>query len=127
MLCDVCNENDVVITLTEIDGDGVRQVRLCEKCAAERGVQAAVVAPKPDLGTFVHSMHQQVNPLQGDAVRCTFCGATLGRGRCPRIMGRTYSAATARAAERASMSAARVARRAGAHLASIRRRLRSTK
>lgn len=77
MLCDVCNENDVVITLTEIDGDGVRQVRLCEKCAAERGVQAAVVAPKPDLGTFVHSMHQQVNPLQGDAVRCSFCGATL--------------------------------------------------
>jgi protein arginine kinase activator len=77
MLCDVCNENDVAITLTEIDGDGVRQVRLCERCAAERGVQAAIVSPKPELGSFVQSVHQQVNPLKGDATQCTFCGATL--------------------------------------------------
>jgi protein arginine kinase activator len=88
MLCDVCNENDVAITLTEIDGDGVRQVRLCERCAADRGeqaaivspkpeLQAAIVTPKPELGSFVQSVHQQVNPLKGDATQCTFCGATL--------------------------------------------------
>jgi len=77
MLCDVCNENDVVITLTEIDGDGVRQVRLCERCAAERGVQAAAVTPTPQVGSFVQSVHQQVAPLQGDAARCSFCSSTL--------------------------------------------------
>lgn len=77
MLCDVCNENDVVITLTEIDGDGVRQLRLCERCAAERGVQTSVSAPKPQIGSFLQSVHQQVAASEGDAVRCSFCSSTL--------------------------------------------------
>ncbi len=50
MLCEVCKENDVVITVTEIDGNGVRQVRLCEQCAAERGLQASVAAPPAAIG-----------------------------------------------------------------------------
>jgi len=77
VLCDVCKENDVVITLTEIDGDGVRQVRLCERCAAERGMQTAVATPKPQIGTFLQSVHQQVTPAVGDAARCPFCSSTL--------------------------------------------------
>lgn len=77
MLCDVCKENDVVITLTEIDGDGVRQVRLCERCAAERGMQAAVSSPKPEIGNFLQSVHQQVTPSASDATRCPFCSSTL--------------------------------------------------
>jgi protein arginine kinase activator len=77
VLCDVCNENDVVITLTEIDGDGVRQVRLCERCAAERGVQTTVSLPKPQLGSFLQSVHQQVTPAEGDASSCSFCSSTL--------------------------------------------------
>jgi protein arginine kinase activator len=77
MLCDVCNENDVVITLTEIDGDGVRQVRLCERCAAERGVQTSISAPAPQIGSFIQSVHQQVNPVAGDAQRCPFCASSL--------------------------------------------------
>lgn len=77
MLCDVCKENDVVITLTEIDGDGVRQVRLCERCAAERGMQTAVSTPKPQIGTFLQSVHQQVTPSAGDAAKCPFCSSTL--------------------------------------------------
>lgn len=77
MLCDVCKENDVVITLTEIFGEGVRQVRLCERCAAERGVQAVFTTPKPQIGNFLQSVHQQVNAAQGDATRCSFCSSTL--------------------------------------------------
>jgi protein arginine kinase activator len=77
VLCDVCKENDVVITLTEIVGGGVRQVRLCERCAAERGMQAAVSSPKPQIGTFLQSVHQQVTASAGDATRCEFCGSTL--------------------------------------------------
>ena len=89
MLCDVCNENDVVITLTEIDGDGVRQVRLCERCAAERGVQTAISMPKPQIGSFLQTVHQQVTSAAGDATRCPFCSSTLrdfrqsGRLGCP--------------------------------------------
>ncbi len=77
MLCDVCNENDVVITLTEIDGEGVRQIRLCERCAAERGVQTSISSPKPQIGNFIQSVHQQLTSVAGDASRCPFCSSTL--------------------------------------------------
>jgi protein arginine kinase activator len=89
VLCEVCKENDVVITVTEIDGNSVRQVRLCEKCATERGLQASVAAPPPVIGDFLQSVQQQIPPTQADAVRCSFCGSTLrdfrqiGRLGCP--------------------------------------------
>lgn len=89
MLCEVCKENDVVITVTEIDGNGVRQVRLCEQCAAERGLQASVSAPSPAVTDFLQSVQQHIPPSQTDAVRCSFCSSTLrdfrqtGRLGCP--------------------------------------------
>ncbi|RDJ93841.1 hypothetical protein B4Q13_19115 [Lacticaseibacillus rhamnosus] len=39
MLCEVCKEADAVIQLTVSSGSGVTQLHLCEKCAAERGVE----------------------------------------------------------------------------------------
>jgi protein arginine kinase activator len=89
VLCEVCKENDVVITVTEIDGNGVRQVRLCEQCAAERGLQASVSAPAPAITDFLQSVQQHIPPSQTDAVRCSFCSSTLrdfrqtGRLGCP--------------------------------------------
>jgi len=89
VLCEVCKENDVVITVTEIDGNGVRQVRLCEQCAAERGLQASVAAPPPAVTDFLQSVQQHISPSQTDAVRCSFCSSTLrdfrqtGRLGCP--------------------------------------------
>ena len=89
VLCEVCKENDVVITVTEIDGNGVRQVRLCEQCAAERGLQASVSEPPPVIGDFLQSVQQHIAPSQADAVRCSFCASTLrdfrqtGRLGCP--------------------------------------------
>lgn len=77
MVCDVCKEGDVVITLTEIEGNGVRQVRLCEKCAAERGVQTSLSQAKPDVGSFLQAVQQHASTTQGDLVRCSFCSATL--------------------------------------------------
>ena len=89
VLCEVCKENDVVITVTEIDGNGVRQVRLCEQCAAERGLQASVAAPPPAIGDFLQSVQQHLPASQTDAARCSFCSSTLrdfrqsGRLGCP--------------------------------------------
>lgn len=89
MLCEICKEKDVVITLTEIDGNGVRHVRLCEQCAAERGVQTSITAPKPAIGDFLQSVQQHVSPSGADAGRCSFCASTLrdfrqtGRLGCP--------------------------------------------
>lgn len=77
MICDVCKEGDAVIQLTEIEGSGVRLLHLCERCAAERGVETTVAAPKPQITDFLQSVHQAMQATQGDAARCTFCSSTF--------------------------------------------------
>ena len=46
MVCDICKEADAVVQLTEIEGTGVRLLHLCERCAAERGVDIINVITK---------------------------------------------------------------------------------
>lgn len=77
MICDVCKEGDAVIQLTEVEGSGVRLLHLCERCAAERGVETTVSAPKPQITDFLQSVHQAMQATQGDAARCTFCSSTF--------------------------------------------------
>jgi len=76
MVCDVCKEADAVIQLTEIEGTGVRLLHLCERCAAERGVEPTAV-PKPQITDFLQSVHQAMQATQGDAARCAFCSSTF--------------------------------------------------
>ena len=54
MLCDSCSERDAVVHLTTIENNAVHQLHLCEKCAAERGVETTVATPKHPLGEFLH-------------------------------------------------------------------------
>jgi protein arginine kinase activator len=77
MVCDVCKEGDAVIQLTEIEGTGVRLLHLCERCAAERGVETNAAAPKPQITDFLQSVHQAMQATQGDAARCAFCSSTF--------------------------------------------------
>jgi len=89
MVCDVCKEGDVVIDLTQVEGSEVRHLRLCEKCAAERGVEASLVVPKQQVTELLQSVHQHMPTASDDAARCTFCSSTLrdfrstGRLGCP--------------------------------------------
>lgn len=77
MVCDVCKEADSVIELTQIEGTGVRLLHLCERCAAERGVETSASAPKPQISDFLQSVHQAMQATQGDAARCAFCSSTF--------------------------------------------------
>lgn len=77
MVCDVCKEADAVVQLTQIEGTGVRLLHLCERCAAERGVETNVSAPKPQVTDFLQSVHQAMQATQGDAARCAFCSSTF--------------------------------------------------
>ena len=77
MVCDVCKEADAVVQLTEIEGSGVRLLHLCERCAAERGVETTLASAKPDVSNFLQSVHQQMQATQGDAARCSFCSSTF--------------------------------------------------
>jgi len=59
MLCDNCHERDAVVNLTTIESNAVRQLHLCEQCAAERGVETSVATPKHPLGEFLQAVQQQ--------------------------------------------------------------------
>ena len=90
MLCDSCHERDAVVNLTTIENNAVRQLHLCEQCAAERGVETSVATPKHPLGEFLQAVQQQSMPASADAGACAFCGMTMkdfratGRVGCAR-------------------------------------------
>jgi protein arginine kinase activator len=109
MLCDNCKERDSVVKLVQITIEGTpRELRLCEKCAAEKGVETTVVATPPQLGELLQKVQQQLMAGGGsvilagapgsgapgmagsttrDAARCTFCSATLGDFRSTGRLG----------------------------------------
>ena len=77
MLCDQCHERDAVLNLTQIVENAVTQLHLCEKCAAERGLESTVSMPKHPLGEFLQQAQQQALQIPGDAARCAYCGTSL--------------------------------------------------
>ena len=90
MLCDNCGEREAAVHLTTIVNNEVKQQHLCERCAAERGVETTVSVPKHPLGALLQAAQQQLAAPTADAGRCTFCGSTMndfratGRWGCAR-------------------------------------------
>ncbi|MCC7194099.1 MAG: UvrB/UvrC motif-containing protein [Gemmatimonadaceae bacterium] len=93
MICSQCQERDAVVHLTQIVENSVTQVHLCERCAAERGIETASSAPLHPLGEFLQAAQQQAAQLPGDAARCSYCGTSIrdfrasGRLGCARCYG----------------------------------------
>jgi protein arginine kinase activator len=101
MMCDNCRERDAVIAVTHVKNNVVSQLHLCEKCAAEQGVEMSFTsAPKHPLGEFLQAVHQQLAPVGGsaDTAKCTFCGMTMAdfktaqRWGCARCYGQFEAA-----------------------------------
>src|SRR3954471_18916685 len=90
MLCDSCRERDAVVHLTTIENNAVHQLHLCERCAAERGVETTVAAPKHPLAEFLHQQVPLASVEAGLTTRCAFCNTTMsdfratGRWGCAR-------------------------------------------
>jgi protein arginine kinase activator len=92
MSCDQCREREAVIQLTQIVNDQVTTLHLCEKCAAEKGVDSPGAHAKTPLGTLIGAAMGK-SPEQAPAPRssdvCTRCGGTFqdfretGRLGCP--------------------------------------------
>lgn len=93
MICSQCQERDAVVHLTQIVDNAVAQVHLCEKCAAERGIETSGSAPSNPLGQFLQAAQQAAAVLPGDAARCSYCGTSIrdfrasGRLGCARCYG----------------------------------------
>jgi protein arginine kinase activator len=93
MICDNCKDRDAVVTLTQAAGTGVTEVHLCEKCAAELGVETTINVPKYPLD-FIQSIQKQLPSSLPDTIRCDFCSATLRDFKATGRLGcaRCYSA-----------------------------------
>ena len=93
MSCDQCHEREAVIHLTQIVDDQVTTLHLCERCAAEKGVESAGSVLKTPLGSFLAAMGKGLPTGTAPAVStgdsCPHCGASLqdfresGRLGCP--------------------------------------------
>ena len=93
MSCEQCHEREAVIHLTQIVNEQVTTLHLCERCAAEKGVESPGSQPKTPLGTFLAAMGQELpeqtpsTPRAGET--CSRCGGSLqdfrerGRLGCP--------------------------------------------
>ena len=78
MQCDQCKEREAVVHLTQIVDEQVTTQHLCEKCAAERGVESATLLPKTPLGSFLAAMGKSPGTRgAGKGAACPGCGATL--------------------------------------------------
>ena len=79
MPCDQCREREAVIHLTQIVNEQVSTLHLCEKCAAEKGVESPGSTVKTPLGSFLAAMgkgpEQAPVPRPGDT--CSRCGGTF--------------------------------------------------
>ena len=94
MVCEHCKERDAVVNLTKIKDNTVTHQHLCERCAAEQGVETSVAQPKSSaLTDFLQAVNQQAAAVPGDQAACHFCGATArdfrqsGRVGCARCYG----------------------------------------
>lgn len=93
MVCSQCQERDALVHLTQIVDNAVTQVHLCERCAAERGIETSTSVPTHPLGEFLQAVQQQATQMPGDAARCSYCGTSLrdfrasGRLGCARCYG----------------------------------------
>ncbi len=92
MSCDQCHEREAVIHLTQIVNEQVTTLHLCDRCAADKGVESPAAAPKTPLGTFLAAMGKglpEAAPVPKSSDTCTRCGGSLqdfresGRLGCP--------------------------------------------
>ncbi len=92
MPCDQCHDREAVIHLTQIVNEQVTTLHLCERCAAEKGVESPAAVAKTPLGTFLAAMGKglpEAAPAPKSTDTCSRCGGSLqdfresGRLGCP--------------------------------------------
>ena len=90
MVCDNCGSSDAVVHLTQIVNNEMTTYHLCEKCAAEKGLETAPEPVSFPLTDFLAQMGDVARtPGEQETEECSFCGLTFadfretGRLGCP--------------------------------------------
>jgi protein arginine kinase activator len=89
MLCCVCKDKEATVHLTQITGDKVQKVDLCEECAKHKGVNDPAGFSLADLLLGIGVSQEFEQAVGGAEVKCPKCGFTqadfkkAGRLGCP--------------------------------------------
>ncbi len=90
MVCDHCGSTDAVVHLTQIVNNEMSSFHLCERCAAEKGLETPPEPASVPLTDFLAQMgHDQFEEPESAGNQCSYCGLTFkqfketGRLGCP--------------------------------------------
>lgn len=77
--CSACGERESVVELSHVEDGEVKQVPLCAKCAAEKGIQTPAAQADTPLGSLLAALSGEGLKVVDKAsdVPCPHCGATL--------------------------------------------------
>ncbi len=76
MLCCVCKEKEAKVHLTQIVGDKMQKVDLCEGCAAQKGVNDPAGFSLADLLLGLGASQEIEQAAGGAELKCKSCGFT---------------------------------------------------
>ncbi len=89
MKCCVCKEREATVHLTQIVGDKMQKLDLCEECARSKGVNDPTGFSLADLLLGLGASQETEQPTKGGELKCPQCGFSqadfkkLGRFGCP--------------------------------------------
>jgi protein arginine kinase activator len=89
MLCSICKEKEATVHLTQIAGDKMQKVDLCEDCAKTKGVNDPTGFSLADLLLGLGASQEIEQAAAGGEMKCPHCGFTqadfkkAGRLGCP--------------------------------------------
>ena len=75
MLCCICKEKEATVHLSQISGDKIQKVDLCEECAKQKGVNDPAGFSLADLLLGLGAA-QEMEQSGGAIVKCPKCGFT---------------------------------------------------
>jgi protein arginine kinase activator len=76
MLCCICKEKEAKVHLTQIVGDKVHKVDLCEGCASQKGVNDPTGFSLADLLLGLGASQEMEQAAGGAELKCPACGFT---------------------------------------------------
>ncbi len=89
MLCHICKEKTATVHLTQITGDKMHKIDLCEECAKEKGVNDPSGFSLADLLLGLGASQELEQAAGGTTLKCPKCGFAQvdfkksGRLGCP--------------------------------------------
>src|SRR6478736_3956814 len=76
MLCCICKEKEATVHLTQIAGDKMQKVDLCEECAKTKGVNDPTGFSLADLLLGLGASQEIEQAAGGTELKCARCGFT---------------------------------------------------